>query len=128
MSSHVIDFNVRNKVSNAKLFQQAIGTLNSKKAFQNFIADILNSLSIKTSVTAGPIGTRIVWSRFSKTKKYKKGDFSNQFRKINVIRQSPCLVLLSLNASQAGWACIKLRHGSDIKLFIKLVAVGQCPV
>ena len=42
VSSHVADFNARNKRLTAKLLQQAIGIINFERLSPNFIADPMN--------------------------------------------------------------------------------------
>ena len=42
VSSHVADFNARNKSLTAKLLQQAIGIINFERLSPNFIADTMN--------------------------------------------------------------------------------------
>ena len=42
VSSHVVDFNARNKSLTAKLFNRAIGIINFERLASNFIADTMN--------------------------------------------------------------------------------------
>ena len=42
VSSHVVDFNARNKSLTAKLLQGAIGIINFERLSPNFIADTMN--------------------------------------------------------------------------------------
>ena len=42
VSSHVVDFNARNKSLTAKLLQQGIGIINFERLSPNFIADTMN--------------------------------------------------------------------------------------
>ena len=65
VSSHVSDFNSRDKILTAKLLHQGYRYHKLRKAFLKFICDTINwfqiKCRIKSSFATGPIGTGILW-------------------------------------------------------------------
>ena len=110
MSSHVSDFNTRNKLLTAKLLNQGYRYLNLRKAFSKFYRLHFDSVSkfnvgLKPLLQQGLSESEFYGDLVYKFRKiYACNDFSNQFRKIiiryikvgyniNVIKQTVCMVV-----------------------------------
>ena len=109
MSSHVVDFNARNKSLTAKLLQQGYRHHKHRKTFSKFYRRHYEfvskfSVGLKTLLHQGLSEPEFYGDLVYKFKKIiGRADFSDQFRKIivrykcieyniNIMRQSACLV------------------------------------
>ena len=149
VSSHVVDFNARNKSLTAKLFQQGYRYHKLRKTFSKFYRrhyELVSKFSVglKTLLHQGLSGPEFYGDLVYKFKKIVgRADFSDQFRKIivrykrigyniNIMRQSACLVFnpITVNKFASLFNCTPVGRASDsmmapdIKLFI-LVGLGQ---
>ena len=149
MSSHVADFNARNKNLTAKLLKQGYRYHKLRKTFSkcyrrhNELVSKFN-VGLKTLLHQGLSEPEFYGDLVYKFKNIEgKAGFSDQFRKIlvrykrigyniNIMRQSACLVfnpitvnnLASLFNCTPGGSGVRLDDGADIKLFI-LVGLGR---
>ena len=111
VSSHVVDFNARNKSLTAKLLQQGYRYHKLRKTFSKFYRrhyELISKFNVglKTLLHQGlpePEFYGDLVYKFKKKKNVGRADFSDQFRKIivrykrigyniNIMRQSACLV------------------------------------
>ena len=130
VSSHVADFNARNKSLTAKLLQQGYHKL--RMTFSNFIADTMNwflnsVLDFKTLLHQGLSEPEFYGDLVYKFKQIVgRADFSDQFRKIivrykrigyniNIMRQSACLVFnpITVNNFASFFNCTAVGRASD---------------
>ena len=146
MSSHVVDFNARNKSLTAKLLQQGYRYHKLRKTFSKFYRrhyELVSKFNVglKTLLHQGLSEPEFYGDLVYKFKKLVgRADFSDQFRKIivrykrigyniNIMRQSACLVFnpITVNNFASLFNCtpgVRLNDGTDIKLFI-LVGLGR---
>ena len=149
MSSHVADFNARNKSLTAKLLQQGDLYHKLRKTFSKFYRrhyELVSKFSVglKTLLHQGLSEPEFYGDLVYKFKKIVgRADFSDQFKKtivrykhigynINIMRQSACLVFNPItdnnfaslfNCTPVGWASDSIMT-PNIKLFI-LVGLGR---
>ena len=148
VSSHVVDFNARNKNLTAKLLQQGYRYHKLRKTFSKFSRrhyELVSKFSVglKTLLHQGLSEPEFYGDLVYKFKKIAgRADFSDQFRKvivrykrigynINIMRQSACLVFnpITVNNFASLFNCTPVgqasdTNGPDIKLFI-LVGLGR---
>ena len=133
MSSHVVDFNARNKSLTAKNLQQGYRYHKLRKTFSKFylrhykLFFFLIHCWIKNTFALRPIRTGIYGDLVYKLKKnVGRADFSDQFRKIivrykrigyniNIMRQSACLVFnpITVNNFASLFNCTPVGRASD---------------
>ena len=137
VSSHVADFNARNKSLTAKLLQQGYQYHKLRKTFSKFYRRHYElvfkfSVGLKTLLRQGLSEPEFYGDLVYKFKKKKKkknvgwADFSDQFRKIivrykrigyniNIMRQSACLVFnpITVNNFASLFNCTPVGRGSD---------------
>ena len=143
VSSHVADFNARNKSLTAKHLQQGYRYHKLRKTFSKFYRPHYELVSkfnvgLKTLLHQGLSEPEFYGDLVYKFQKnVDRADFSDQFRKIivrykrigyniNIMRQSACLVFnpftvynfASLFNCTLGGLGVRLIDGPDIKLFI----------
>ena len=150
VSSHVVDFNARNKSLTAKLLQQGYRYHKLRKTFFKFYRrhyELVSKFNVglKTLLHQGLSEPEFYGDLVYKFKKIVgRADLSDQFRKIivrykrigyniNIMRQSACLVFNPItvnnfaslfNCTPAGGSGVRLNDGPDIKLLI-LVGLGR---
>ena len=144
VSSHVADFNARNKSLTSKLLQQGYRYHKLRKTFSKFYRrhyELVSKFNVglKTLLHQGLSDPEFYGDLVYKLKKIEgRADFSDQFRKIivrykrigyniNIMRQSACLVFNPItvnNFASLGRSGVRLDDGPDIKLFI-LVGLGR---
>ena len=133
MSSHVADFNARNKNLTAKLLQQGYRYHKLRKAFSKFYRrhyELVSKFNVgfKTLLHQGLSEPEFYGDLIYKFKKIVgRADFSDQFRKknivrykrigykINIMRQSACLVfnLATVNNFASLFICTPVGRASD---------------
>ena len=136
VSSHVADFNARNKSLTVKLFQQGYRYHKLRKTFSKFYRrhyELVSNFNVglkKTLLHQGLSEPKLYGDLVYKVKKKKKVglmfDFSDQFRKIivrykrigyniNIMRQSACLVFnpITVNNFASLFNCTPLGRASD---------------
>ena len=132
MSSHVADFNARNKSLTAKLLQQSYQYHKLRKTFSKFYRrhyELVSKFSVglKTLLHQGLSEPEFYGDLVYKFKKIVgRADFSDQFRKIivrykrmgyniNIMRQSACLVfnLITVNNFASLFNCTPMGRASD---------------
>ena len=142
VSSHVVDFNARNKSLTAKLLQQGYRYHKLRKTFSKFYRrhyELVSKFNVglKTLLHQGLSEPEFYGDLVYKFKKIVgRAEFSDQFRKIivrykrigyniNIMRQSACLVFnpITVNNFASLFNC-RFNDGPDIKLFI-LVGLGR---
>ena len=132
MSSHVTDFNARNKILTAKLLQQGYRYHKLRKAFSKFyrrhyelIAKF--NVGLKSLLQQGLSEPEFYGDLVYKFNKIVgRSDFSDQFRKIvlrykrigysiNIMRQSACLVVnpIMVNNFASLFNCMPVGQASD---------------
>ena len=128
LSSHVADFNARNKSLTAKLLQQGYRYHKLQKTFSKFYHrhyELVSKFNLRTLLHQGLPEPEFYGDLVYKLKKVVgRADFSDQFRKIiicykhigyniNIMRQSACLVFNPItvykfaslfNSTPVGWA------------------------
>ena len=127
VSSHVTDFNTRNKLLTAKLLNQDYRYHKLRKAFYRRHSDLVSKFNVelKSLLQQGLSEPEFYGDLVYKFRKiYACNDFSTQFRKIilrykkigyniNVIRKTACMVVNPItvnnfaslfNCTPAGWA------------------------
>ena len=133
VSSHVVDFNARNKSSTAKLLQQGYRYHKLRKTFSKFYRrhyELVSKFSIglKTLLNQGLSEPEFYGDLLYKFKKIAgRADFSDQFRKIivrykrigyniNIMRQSACLVFnpITVNNFAFLFNCTPVGRASDL--------------
>ena len=146
MSSHVADFNARNKSLTAKLLQQGYWYHKLRKTSSKFYRrhyELVSKFNVglKTLLHQGLSEPEFYGDLVYKLKEIVgRADFSDQFRKIivrykrigyniNIMRQSAGLVFnpITVNNFASLFNCgsgVRLNDGPDIKLFI-LVGLGR---
>ena len=143
VSSHVVDFNARNKSLTAKLLQQGYRYHKLRKTFSKFYRrhyELVSKFNVglKTLLHQGLSEPEFYGDLVYKFKKIVgRVDFSDQFRKIivrykrigyniNIMRQSACLVFnpITVNNFASLFNCTPVGRASDMKLFI-LVGLGR---
>ena len=148
VSSHVVDFNARNKSLTTKLLQQGYRYHKLRKTFSKFYRrhyELVSKFNVglKTLLHHGLSEPEFYGDLVYKFKKIVgRADFSDQFRKIivrfkrigyniNIMRQSACLVFNSFTVNNFAslFNCTPVgrasdNDGPDIKLFI-LVGLGR---
>ena len=148
VSSHVVDFNARNKSLTAKLLQQGYRYHKLRKTFSKFYRrhyELVSKFNVglKTLLHQGLSEPEFYGDLVYKFKKIVgRVDFCDQFRKIivrykrigyniNIMRQSACLVFnpITVNNFASLFNCTPVgrasdNDGPDIKLFI-LVGLGR---
>ena len=139
VSSHVADFNARNKSLTAKILQQGYRYHKLRKTFSKFYRlhyELISKFNVglKTLLHQGLSEPEFYGDLIYKFKKIVgMADFSDQFKKnivcykrigynINIMRQSACLVFNPITVNN--FASLRLDDGRDIKLFI-LVGLGR---
>ena len=132
MSSHVVDFNARNKSLTAKLLQQGYRYHKLRKTFSKFYRRHYELVSkfnngLKTLLHQGLSEPEFYGDLVYKFKKIVgRVDFSDQFRKIivrykrigyniNIMRQSACLVFnpITVNNFASLFNCTPVGRASD---------------
>ena len=133
VSSHVADFNARNKSLTAKLLQQGYRYHKLRKTFSKFYHrhyELISKFSVglKTLLHQGLSEPEFYGDLVYKLKKKNVGraDFSDQFRKIivrykrigyniNIMRQSACLVFnpITVNNFASLFNCTPVDRASD---------------
>ena len=133
VSSHVVDFNARNKSLTAKLLQQGHRYHKLRKTFSKFYRrhyELVSKFSVglKTLLHQGLSEPEFYGDLVYKFKKKNVGraDFSDQFRKIivrykhigyniNIMRQSACLVFnpITVNNFASLFNCTPVGRASD---------------
>ena len=132
MSSHVVDFNARNKSLTAKLLQQGYRYHKLRKTFSKFYRrhyELVSKFSVglKTLLHQGLSEPEFYGDLVYKLKKIVgRADFSDQFRKIivrykrigyniNIIRQSACLGFnpITVNNFASLFNCTPVGRASD---------------
>ena len=133
MSSHVADFNARNKSLTAKLLQQGYRYHKLRKTFTKFYRrhyELVSKFNVglKTLLHEGLSEPEFYGNLVHKLKKKNvgKADFSDQFRKnivrykrigynINIMRQSACLVFnpITVNNFDSLFNCTPVGRASD---------------
>ena len=128
MSSHVVDFNARNKSLTARLLQQGYRYHKLRKSFSKFYRrhyELVSKFSVglKTLLHQGLPEPEFYGDLVYKFKKnVGRADFSDQFRKIivrykriNVMRQSACLVFnpITVNNFASLFNCTPVGRASD---------------
>ena len=132
VSSHVVDFNARNKSLTAKLLQQGYRYHKLRKTFSKFYRRHFELVSkfnvgLKTLLHQGLSEPEFYGDLVYKFKKIVgRVDFSDQFRKIiirykrigyniNIMRQSACLVFnpITVNNFASLFNCTPLGRASD---------------
>ena len=132
VSSHVVDFNARNKSLTAKLLQQGYRYHKLRKTFSKFYRlhyKLVSKFSVglKTLLHQGLSEPEFNGDLVYKFKKIVgRADFSNQFRKIivrykrigyniNIMRQSACLVFnpITVNNFVSLFNCTPMDRASD---------------
>ena len=133
VSSHVVDFNARNKSLTAKLLQRGYRCHKLRETFSKFYRrhyELVSKFNVglKTPLHQGLSEPEFYGDLVYKLKKKNVGraDFSDQFRKIivrykrigyniNIMRQSACLVLnpITVNNFASLFNCTPVGRGSD---------------
>ena len=132
VSSHVVDFNARNKSLTAKLLQQGYRYHKLRKTFSKFYRrhyELVSKFNVglKTLLHQGLSEPEFYGDLVYKFKKIVgRADFSNQFRKIivrykrigyniNIMRQSACLVFnpITVNNFASLFNCTPVGRASD---------------
>ena len=129
MSSHVADFNARNKSLTAKLLQQGYRCHKLRKTFSKFYRRISKfNVGLKTLLHQGLSEPEFYCDLIYKLEKKMVGraDFSDQFKKfivrykrigynINIMRQSACLVFnpITVNNFASLFNCTPVGRASD---------------
>ena len=132
VSSHVVDFNARNKSLTAKLLQQGYRYHKLRKTFSKFYRrhyELVSKFSVglKTLLHQGLSEPEFYGDLVYKFKKIVgRADFSDQFRKIivrykrigyniNIMRQSACLVFnpITVNNFASLFKCTPVGRASD---------------
>ena len=132
VSSHVVDFNSRNKSLTAKLLQQGYRYHKLRKTFSKFYHQHYELVSkfnvgLKTLLHQGLSEPEFYGDLVYKFKKIVgRADFSDQFRKIivrykrigyniNIMRQSACLVFnpITVNNFASLFNCTPVGRASD---------------
>ena len=132
VSSHVVDFNARNKSLTAKLLQQGYRYHKLRKTFSKFYRQHYELVSkfnvgLKTLLHQGLSEPEFYGDLVYKFKKIVgRADFSDQFRKIivrykrigyniNIMRQSACLVFnpITVNYFASLFNCTPVGRASD---------------
>ena len=132
MSSHVDDFNTRNKVLTAKLLRQGYRYHKICKAFSKFYRrhfDIVSkyNVGLKTLLLEGLSGPKFYGDLVYKFRKIiSKNDFPYHFKKmvvrykkigydIDVLRQTACLVVnpIKVNSFASLFTCTTVVRASD---------------
>ena len=132
VSSHVVDFNARNKSLTAKLLQQGYRYHKLRKTFTKFYRrhnELVSkfNVGIKTLLHQGLSEPEFYGDLVYKFKKIVgRADFSDQFRKIivrykrigyniNIMRQSACLVFnpITVNNFASIFNCTPVGRASD---------------
>ena len=132
VSSHVVDFNARNKSLTAKLLQQGYRYHKLRKTFSKFYRrhyELVSKFSVglKTLLHQGLSELEFYGDLVYKFKKIvRRADFSDQFRKIivrykrigyniNIMRLSACLVFnpIMVNNFASRFNCTPVGRGSD---------------
>ena len=132
VSSHVVDFNARNKNLTAKLLQQGYRYHKLRKTFSKFYRrhyELVSKFNVglKTLLHQGLSEPEFYGDLVYKFKKIVgKADFSDQFRKIivrykrigyniNIMRQSACLVFnpITVNNFVSLFNCTPVGRASD---------------
>ena len=132
VSSHVVDFNARNKSLTAKLLQQGYRYHKLRKTFSKFYRrhyELVSKFSVglKTLLHQGLSEPEFYGDLVYKFKKIiGRADFSDQFRKIivrykrigyniNIMRQSACLVFnpITVNNFASLFKCTPVGRASD---------------
>ena len=132
VSSHVVDFNARNKSLNAKLLQQGYRYHKLRKTFSKFYRrhyELVSKFSVrlKTLLHQGLSEPEFYGDLVYKFKKIVgRADFSDQLRKIivrykrigyniNIMRQSACLVFnpITVNNFASLFNCTPMGRASD---------------
>ena len=136
VSSHVVDFNARNKSLTAKLLQQGYQYHELRKTFSKFYRrhyDLVSkySVGLKTLLHQGLSEPEFYGDLVYKLKKKNVGraDFSDQFRKIivrykrigyniNIMRLSACLVFnpITVNNFASLFNCTPVGRSSHSKM------------
>ena len=132
VSSHVVDFNARNKTLTVKLLQQGYRYHKLRKTFSKFYRRHYElvfkfSIGLKTLLYQGLSEPEFYGDLIYKFKKFvDRADFSDQFRKIivrykrigyniNIMRQSACLVFNSITVNNFAslFNCTPVSRASD---------------
>ena len=132
MSSHVADFNARNKSLTAKLLQQDYRYHKLRKTFSKFYRrhyELVSKFNVglKTLLHQGLSKQEFYGDLVYKFKKVEgRADFSDQFRrnivcykrigyKINIMRQSACLMFnpVTVNNFASLFNCTAMGRASD---------------
>ena len=132
VSSHVVDFNARNKSLTAKLLQQGYRYHKLRKTFSKFYRrhyELVSKFNVglKTLLHQGLSEPEFYGDLVYKFKKIVgRADFSDQFRKIivrykrigyniNIMRQSACLVFnpITVNNFASLFNCTPVGRASD---------------
>ena len=134
VSSHVVDFNARNKSLTAKLLQQGYRYHKLRKTFSKFYRrhyELVSKFNVglKTLLHQGLSEPEFYDDLVYKLKKKKnegRADFSDQFRKIivrykrigyiiNIMRQSACVVFnpITVNNFASLFNCTPVGRASD---------------
>ena len=132
VSSHVVDFNARNKSLTAKLLQQGYRYHKLRKTFSKFYRrhyELVSKFNVelKTLLHQGLSEQEFYGDLVYKFKKIVgRADFSDQFRKIivrykrigyyiNIMRQSACLVFnpITVNNFASLFNCTPMGRASD---------------
>ena len=132
VSSHVADFNARNKSLTAKLLQQGYRYHKLRKTFSKFYRrhyELVSKFNVglKTLLNQGLSEPEFYGDLVYKFKKIEgRADFSDQFRKIivrykrigyniNIMRQSACLVFnpVTVNKFASLYNCTPVGRASD---------------
>ena len=130
MSSHVYDFNTRNKVLTAKLLRQGYRYNKIRRAFSKFYRrhfDIVSKYNVGTLLLQGLPELEFYWDSVYKFRKIiGKNDFPYHFKKIivrykkigyniDVLRQTACLVVnpIKVNSFAYLFNCTTVGRASD---------------
>ena len=130
VSSHVVDFNARNKSLTAKLLQIGYRYHKLRKTFSKFYHrhyELVSNVGLKTLLHQGLSEPEFYGDLVYKFKKIVgRADFSDQFRKIivrnkrigynrNIMRQSACLVFnpITVNNFASLFNCTPVGRVSD---------------
>ena len=148
VSSHMADFNARNKSLTAKLLQQGYRYHKLRKTFSKVYRrhyELVSKFNVglKTLLHQGLSEPEFYGDLYKFKKIVSRADFSDQFKKIivrykrigyniNIMRQSACLVFNPITVNNfapsliavVGRSGVRLDDGPDIKLFI-LVGLGR---
>ena len=135
VSSHVVDFNARNKSLTAKLLQQGYRYHKPRKTFSKFYRrhyELVSKFNVglKTLLHQGLSEPEFYGDLVYKFKKIVgRVDFSDQFRKIivrykrigyniNIMRQSACLVFnpITVNNFASLFNCTPVGRASDLMM------------